>query len=220
LYLLGVVKVGSTLICFTHHMQIRATDLSHAARMATTELKFHLYGRFGTGLDDGLGLGLGDAPGDGSGDGLAVGLGLGLGLPLGLGLGLGFGLDLGVGLGLGVCVGSGLSVAVGTVAGLSVGAVAGADGIAASAFEVLVFFVLRVGPGFTSLGAGPASAGLATCVPTAAGTPAPFILRFATVRPGVKLHGCTAASTEVNVSLSLDLLPLSEITLDVASSPI
>jgi hypothetical protein len=74
-----------------------------------------------------------------------------------------------------------------------------------------VFFLVA---GFvTSAGAGPASAGLATSVPVAAGVRR--VRRFATVRAGVNEQVCAAPGTDVRVNLSPVLRALNEITVGV-----
>lgn len=88
--------------------------------------------------------------------------------------------------------------------------------ILAAGFAVRVFFVFRAGAA-TSAGDGPASAGLATSVPTATGIAgsARLLLRLAIVRAGAKLQGC-AASTDDSVNLSFALLPRKETIIGVA----
>lgn len=120
------------------------------------------------------------------------------------------------------------------MAGVSVGGVVGVVGFGVGIVVVLapgvdlevpfrVFLPLGVAGAMTSAGAGPASAGLATSAPTAAGAAdSDFrVLLLLVARPGVNEHGW-AESTDVNVSRSPDFRPLNETTVGVAvvASPI
>jgi hypothetical protein len=174
----------------------------------------------GVGLALGTGLALGA--------GVGVGLGAGLGVELGIGLGTGMGAGLGVGLGAGL--GTGLSLGVGTAAGLSLGIGLGETvvGLGTAVGFTLVFTVeglavpRRVLPRagvrgvvVTSAGVGPASAGLVTSVPVAAGTGcgARGLRRLlATVRDGVNEHVCVEPATGISVRRSPFFRARSEIT--------
>jgi hypothetical protein len=130
-------------------------------------------------LGDGLGEGLGDGFGDASGDGFGVGL------PLGDALGVGFGLGVGVGLG-----GIGLGSCAGTVSVGVTGTGAGIVGVVVLFFERRVVLLGFAGP-VTSAGAGPASAGLETSAPAAAGIVCVErrVRRLAILEPVVNEHG-------------------------------
>ena len=172
----------------------------------------------GLGLGVGLALGAGLAPG--------VGLALGVGLSLGVGLALGVGLSLGVGLGVGL--GNGLSLGVGIGAGLSLGVGLGAVvGLGTVVGFTVVFtvegltFPRRVLPRagvrgvVVSAGVGPASAGLVTSVPVAAGTGCGerVLLRLlATVRDGMNEHVFVEPATGISVRRSPVLRARSETT--------
>ena len=156
----------------------------------------------GEGLGDGLGAGDPSGDGDGAGEPLGVGLGLELGL------GLGFCSGGIAGLSAGVTV-TGVGFAAGTFAGVC-------DVVRALVF-LRLFFVVGVAGAVISAGVGPAAAGLATSVPTAAGIVL-FVRRLAIVRPVEKEQGC-AASTDVNVSRLPLLRPRSEITAGVVALP-
>jgi len=134
------------------------------------------YGRF-AGLGEGVGVGLGD------GLGVASGVGVAVGDPLGLGLGIGIGLCVGTGVSVGVGGGAGEVLGDGTVVGLALGV----------DLEVpfRVFLPLGVAGAITSAGDGPASAGLATSAPTAAGAAGSDfgVLLLLVARPGVNEQG-------------------------------
>jgi hypothetical protein len=138
---------------------------------------------------------LGDASGDGVGAGLPPGDGLGDGLGLGVGVGLG-------GIGLGSCFGI-VSAGVTVTGGVSAGAV------------VLVVErrpVFRVGVAglVMSAGAGPASAGLATSAPAAAGACVERRVRLlAMLEPVLNEHGWPP-DTGDSVNLLPRLRPRSE----------
>ena len=128
-----------------------------------------------------MGVGLGDGLGDGLG--VASGVGLAVGDPLGLGLGIGIGFCVGTEVSVGVVVGAGEVLGVGTVVVLALGV--DFEG----AFRV--FLPLGVAGAITSAGAGPASAGLATSAPTAAGAAGSDfgVLLLLVARPGVNEQG-------------------------------
>jgi hypothetical protein len=139
-----------------------------------------------------VGLALGAGLGVGLGAGLALGAGLGVGLGLALGAGLGVGLALGAGLGVGTGAGLSLGIGLGTVVGLGTAVgftvVFTVEGLA---FPRRVLPRAGVRGVVTSAGVGPASAGLVTSVPVAAGTGcgARGLRRLlATVRDGVNEH--------------------------------
>lgn len=149
----------------------------------------------GAGLGDGLGDGFGDASGDGVGEGLL------LGDPLGDGLGLGVGVGLG-GTGLGSCFGI-VSAGVTVTGGVSAGAVV-------RVVERRLFLRVGVAGLVMSAGAGPASAGLATSAPVAAGSCVERRVRLLAIfDPVAKEHGW-AADTGDRVNRFPLLRPLSE----------
>jgi len=151
----------------------------------------------GAGLGDGLGDGFGDASGDGLGEGLALGDPLGVGFGLGVGLGLGLG-----GTGLGSCFGT-VSVGVTVTGGVSAGAVV-------RVVERRLFFRVGVVGFVMSAGAGPASAGLDTSAPVAAGACVERRVRLLAIfEPVVNEHGWPPA-TDDSVNLFPLLRPLSE----------
>ena len=160
-----------------------------------------------------MGEGLGDGLGDGLG--VACGVGVAVGEPLGLGLGIGIGLCVGTGVSVGVGGGAGEVLGDGTVVVLALGV----------DLEVpfRVFLPLGVAGAMTSAGDGPASAGLETSAPTAAGAAGSDfgVLLLLVARPGVNEQGW-AGSAGDNVSRSPDFRPRKETTVGVAvvASPI
>jgi hypothetical protein len=162
------------------------------------------------------------------GEGLGDGLGDGLGVASGVGVAVGEPLGLGLGIGIGLCVGTGVSVGVGGGGG-GAGEVLGDGTVVVLALGVdlevpfRVFLPLGVAGAMTSAGDGPASAGLETSAPTAAGAAGSDfgVLLLLVARPGVNEQGW-AGSAGDNVSRSPDFRPRKETTVGVAvvASPI